>query len=92
MSTTQEATREAVAGLGAWVAGLHWKDVPASTRERLGLVLLDALGVTVVGARQEEQRALVAAWRAPAGPAPLVGGGALTTVEAAAWLNATALV
>ncbi|MEV0719755.1 MmgE/PrpD family protein, partial [Asanoa sp. NPDC050611] len=47
--------------------------------------------VTVVGARQPEQRALAAAWRPGPGPAPLVGGGATTTVEAAAWLNATAL-
>lgn len=82
---------EAVARLGAWVAGLRWADVPDATRDRLRLVLLDSLGVTVVGARQPEQRALAAAWRPGAGPAPLIGGGATTTVEAAAWLNATAM-
>ncbi|MET8233624.1 MmgE/PrpD family protein [Micromonospora sp. NPDC005298] len=85
------STVEAVAGLGAWAAALRWSDVPDAVRDRLGLVLLDSLGVTVVGARQAEQRALVAAWRPGAGPAPLVGAGATTTVEAAAWLNATAM-
>ncbi|MFI7426645.1 MmgE/PrpD family protein [Micromonospora sp. NPDC049836] len=85
------STVAAVARLGAWAAGLRWADVPDAVRGRLGLVLLDSLGVTVVGARQAEQRALAAAWRPGPGPAPLVGGGATTTVEAAAWLNATAL-
>ncbi|MCW3839592.1 MmgE/PrpD family protein [Micromonospora yasonensis] len=85
------STTESVARLGAWVAGLRWADVPGAARDRLGLVLLDSLGVTVVGARQPEQRALAAAWRPAAGPAPLVGGGGTTTVEAAAWLNATAM-
>ncbi|MEQ4299987.1 MmgE/PrpD family protein [Plantactinospora sp. B6F1] len=86
------ATIEAVRRLGDWVAGLSWSDVPARVRERLELVLLDSLGVTVVGARQPEQRALVAAWHPAPGPAPLFGAGHRTTVEAAAWLNATALV
>jgi 2-methylcitrate dehydratase PrpD len=90
--TMSGPTRNAVRQLGAWVADLRWEDAPAAARDRLRLVLLDSLGVMVVGARQPEQRALVTAWRPPAGPAPLVGGGRLTTVEAAAWLNATALV
>ncbi|WP_433616559.1 MmgE/PrpD family protein [Dactylosporangium sp. CA-139114] len=77
--------------LGAWVAGLRWADVPEPARDRLRLVLLDSLGVTAVGARQSEQRALAEAWRPGQGPAPLVGGGRLITVEAAAWLNATAM-
>ncbi len=85
------STVEAVARLGDWVAGLRWADVPAPVRARLDLVLLDSLGVTVVGARQPEQRALAQAWRPSTGPAPLVGGGLTTAVEAAAWLNATAL-
>ncbi|MEU1681500.1 MmgE/PrpD family protein [Micromonospora zamorensis] len=86
-----QSTVEAVARLGTWAAALRWSDVPDTVRDRLGLVLLDSLGVTVVGARQSEQRALVAAWRPGSGPAPLVGAGATTTVEAAAWLNATAM-
>jgi 2-methylcitrate dehydratase PrpD len=90
--TAQEHARRATDDLGAWAAGLRWDDVPAPTRDRLALVLLDLLGVTVLGARQPEQRALVRAWRPADGPSPLVGAGSCTTVEAAAWLNATALV
>ena len=84
--------RRATERLGAWAAGLRWEDVPAHARTALHLVLLDSLGVTVLGAGQQEQQALVAAWRPADGPCPLVGGGATTTVEAAAWLNATAMV
>jgi 2-methylcitrate dehydratase PrpD len=88
----QDATRRATDEVGAWASSLRWDDVPVAAQERLRLVLLDLLGVTVLGARQPEQQALVQAWRPAAGPAPLVGAGRTTTVEAAAWLNATALV
>lgn len=90
--TVQTSARETVQRLGEWVSQLRWEDVPAAVRDRLGLVLLDSLGVTVIGARQPEQRALVEAWRPAPGPSPIIGGGSSTTVEAAAWLNATALV
>lgn len=86
------AATEATAELGAWVAGLRWPDVPEDVRDRLRLVLLDSLGVTTLGARQPEQQAMVTAWRPDGGPAPLVGGGRSVPVDAAAWLNATALV
>ncbi|WP_219413529.1 MmgE/PrpD family protein [Pseudonocardia nigra] len=88
----QRAAQESTERVGAWVAGLRWDDVPTHVRARLELVLLDTLGVCLVGARQPEQRRLVEAWRPATGPAPLVGGGHTTTVEASAWLNATALV
>lgn len=90
--TRQDAARHATDGVGAWASTLRWDHVPGATQARLALVLLDLLGVTVLGARQPEQQALVAAWRPGAGPSPLVGGGRATSVEAAAWLNATALV
>lgn len=88
----QERARRATDELGAWASALRWDDVPAPTRDRLALVLLDLLGVTALGARQPEQRALVEAWRPVSGPSPLLGAGTCTTVESAAWLNATALV
>ncbi len=66
--------------------------VPATVIDRLSLVLLDVVGVTALGASLPEQRSLVDAWRAPAGPAPLIGGGRLVTTDAAAWLNGVALV
>src|SRR5512132_4146128 len=89
---SQTEVREATGALGAWASGVRWVDVEAPVRERLKLVLLDSLGVTLVGSRLPEQIALVEAWRPRAGPAPLVGSGRTTNVEAAAWLNATAMV
>jgi 2-methylcitrate dehydratase PrpD len=83
-----EATRQ----LGAWAASLDWDDVPQAEQDRLSLILIDTLGVMAVGAREPEQQRLVTAWRPPPGSAPVVGANLLTTVEAAAWLNATALV
>ncbi|MDQ0377011.1 MmgE/PrpD family protein [Amycolatopsis thermophila] len=80
---------ESTEALGAWVSGL---DAPDEVRERLSLVLLDVLGVTAVGAAQPEQRALRDAWRAPGGPAPLVGAGRCVSTDAAAFLNGMALV
>ncbi|GAB3564983.1 MmgE/PrpD family protein [Amycolatopsis endophytica] len=80
---------ESTAELGAWVSGV---DVPEEVLDRLSLVLLDVFGVTAVGAAQPEQRALRAAWRAPDGPAPLVGAGTCVSTDAAAWLNGIALV
>jgi 2-methylcitrate dehydratase PrpD len=90
--SAQDAVRSAVAGLGGWVAGLRWPDVPADVRERVLTVLVDAVAVTALGAREPAQRALVEAWDAPAGPAPLFGTGRAVTADTAAWLNATASV
>lgn len=90
MRTEQAA--EATAALGAWVSEVDVTAVPEAVLDRLALVLLDVLGVTAVGATLPEQRALVAAWRAPGGPAPLIGGGRLAATDSAAWLNAMALV
>jgi 2-methylcitrate dehydratase PrpD len=85
---TIEANRQ----LGAWAASLLWDDVPQAEQDRLRLILIDTLGVMAVGAKEPEQQRLVAAWHPAPGSAPLVGANVLTTAEAAAWLNATALV
>ncbi|MEV4675117.1 MULTISPECIES: MmgE/PrpD family protein [Actinomadura] len=85
-------TEAATARLGEWVAGLDVADVPVQVLDRLSLVLLDAIGVTALGAGLAETRALRAAWGAPGGPAPLIGAGRCASVDAAAWLNAVALV
>src|SRR5689334_20731632 len=90
MSQTQ--VREATRALGAWASRVQWAGVDAPVRDRLTLVLLDSLGVTLVGSALPEQTALVEAWRPGAGPAPLVGSGRTAGVEPAAWLNATAMV
>lgn len=89
---SQTEARDATRVIGAWASGLRWEDVPTAVRERMSLVLLDSLGVTAVGSRLPEHQALVEAWRAGPGRAPLVGSGHTTNVEAAAWLNATAMV
>jgi 2-methylcitrate dehydratase PrpD len=82
----------AQADLAAWSAGLEWSAVPASVRQRFGIVLADALGITTVGGRLPERAALVRAWRPSAGTALLLGTSVRTTPESAAWLNGTALV
>lgn len=80
----------ALTALGDFVATLRWSEVDHEVRARLGLTLLDTLGVTVTGARSAEMRAFVEAWRPPAGPARLPGSPYSTTVDAAAWINGTA--
>lgn len=88
----QAAALDALTGLAGWAADLTWDDVPEDVRERLRLILLDTFGVTLLGARLPERAALVEAWALADGPVPVLGAGVDTTPEAAAWLNATALV
>ncbi|WIV54128.1 MmgE/PrpD family protein [Amycolatopsis nalaikhensis] len=88
----REQAASATAALGAWASELDVASVPDAVLDRLALVLLDVVGVTALGASLPEQRSLVDAWRAPAGPAPLIGGGRCVTTDAAAWLNGVALV
>ncbi|TDD92601.1 2-methylcitrate dehydratase [Actinomadura darangshiensis] len=78
--------------MGEWAAGLDVADVPAPVLDRLSLVLLDAAGVTALGAGLDGMRAMRSSWNAPGGPAPLIGGGRCVSVDAAAWLNAMSLV
>jgi len=80
------------AALARWAARLSWSDVPEPVRQRLRLVLLDTFAVTLAGARTEGQRRIRAAWPQPAGDAPVLGAGRLTQPDAAAYLNATAMV
>ena len=85
-------TASATATLGDWVAGLRWEAVPGRVQQRLRLVLLDVLAVACLGATDSAQQRFVTAWAPGAGPSPVFGAGAHANVEAAAWLNATALV
>lgn len=87
-----EHARAVTERLGHWVSTLDIHTVDDAVLQRLGLVLLDVVGVTALGAALDEHRALRAVWDLPSGPAPLIGAGRTTTVDAAAWLNATALV
>ena len=92
MTHVETTTARATAALGEWGSALRWSEVPAPVAQRLRLVLIDVLGVMLVGAREPEQQRLAEAWDLLPGPSPVVGGGRLTSVESAAWLNAAALV
>jgi 2-methylcitrate dehydratase PrpD len=81
-----------VSALASWASALRWQDAPRSVRDRLELVLLDTLAVTMLGASLPEQRNLVEVWDPPPGPAPLFGADHWSTVDVAAQLNAIALV
>ncbi|HWD02850.1 MAG TPA: MmgE/PrpD family protein [Amycolatopsis sp.] len=83
---------ESVSALGARVSALHWEAVPAPVAERLGTVLYDVLAANAAGARTEGQRAWRAAWPAPPGHSPVVGGRTLTDPVTASWLNGPATV
>ncbi|MCF8590009.1 MmgE/PrpD family protein [Gordonia liuliyuniae] len=88
----QRAALAAARTLSEWAADLTWETVPDEVRDRLRLVLLDTLGVTMLGARLPERAGLVDAWTPGVGSVPLIGTGVRTSPEVAAWLNATALV
>lgn len=81
---------QAIDELARFVVGLRWSDVPSHVRDRLELVLLDHLVVTIAGTGTAEGRRLVAATRPGPGPAPVVGAGIRAVEDAAAWLNGTA--
>jgi 2-methylcitrate dehydratase PrpD len=84
------AVTAALARLGAFASSVEHDTLPSAVRERVQLMLLDVLGVTVAGARTPELRALAAAWAPGAGPAPVLGAGIATDPDAAAWLNGVA--
>ncbi|WP_037572836.1 MmgE/PrpD family protein [Phaeacidiphilus oryzae] len=92
LRTDKRIAAEQVAALAEWIAALRWEQVPPEVRQRLSAVLLDTLAVTAAGARTADQARIRAGWPQPPGGAPVLGAGVLTTVDAAAFLNAGALV
>lgn len=76
--------------LGEFAATVDSAALPPAVRDRVQLMLLDLLGVTVAGARTPELKALVSAWDPGEGPAPVLGAGRGADPDAAAWLNGTA--
>lgn len=75
--------------LGSFAHDLSLNDVPGDVRDRLDLVLIDHLGVTVAGTGTTEMQRLVEITDPPPGPSPIVGAGRSTTVDLAAWFNGT---
>jgi len=47
---------EQIEMLAQFVAETQWEDIPAAVRQHAKLVLLDTLGVMLVGAEQSEVR------------------------------------
>ncbi len=90
--TDQRQVLTAVRELATWATDLRWEYVPVRVRDRLRLVLLDSLAVTMAGGRLPERGALVTAWELCPGPCPVLGAGLSTGAEPAAWLNASAMV
>src|ERR1700745_4233446 len=58
---------EQIERLAQFVAETQWEDIPATVRQHAKLVLLDTLGVILVGAEQPEVRQLRAQLLATAG-------------------------
>lgn len=81
---------EAVDDLAQFAANLRFDRLPESVRNRLQLMLVDLLGVTVAGARTRDMSALHSAWNPPTGNASILGTTRTTTPETAAFLNAVA--
>ncbi|TFH98707.1 MmgE/PrpD family protein [Micrococcus lylae] len=86
----QDELRQAVDVLGSFVAGLRWEGLPREVRERLPVMLIDLLGVTVAGHNTPELQAMTQAWAPGPGRAPLIGSSISTDPDTAAVLNGVA--
>jgi 2-methylcitrate dehydratase PrpD len=89
-ASDRDAVIAAVDALGRFAAEQTPATVPPAVRARLELMLVDLVGVTAAGAGTPEFAALLDAWSAPAGDAPVLGTNVTTVPETAALLGATA--
>ena len=80
----------AVTELGSRLHPLSYADLPAATRERLDLAVLDLVGVALAGMRTPELVALVAAADPAPGPHPLLGTDRRVGPVDSAWFPAVA--
>ena len=78
--------------ISAFVCRCHFDDLPSIVVERAGEVMADSLAVTVVGAQEEEVRAMTERIVVPGGKqvATLIGAGIQTEPLKAALINGTA--
>lgn len=74
--------------LAAHVAGLAWRDVPASARDRFVALLADYVACVLTGLRSVECRRIAAAATAEGGRGAGVAGGGTASPRAAAMANA----
>jgi len=81
---------DALTELGSRLHPLSYADLPAGTRERLDLAVLDLVGVALAGMRTPELTALVAAADPAPGPHPLLGTDRGVGAVDSAWFPAVA--
>ena len=77
-------------GLGKFIAGLHYRDIPAAAIPFIRTGFTDCIGVMIAGAGEAAPQ-LVRAMLAPAGDeATLLFGAGRASAAEAAWINGTA--
>jgi 2-methylcitrate dehydratase PrpD len=76
--------------LGARVAALSWEDLPPEAVQWAKVGILDTVGVTLAGSREEAPRLLAAALDVAPGPSLLFGMSRRVGVLDAAYINGTA--
>ena len=53
MSSPKSGANPYTAGMARFVSGLRYEDIPAEVRERIKLLMLDALGCALFGSELE---------------------------------------
>lgn len=84
----RRAVSSAVNTLASFAFGTSYEYIPAKVKDRISVMLLDLVGVTLAGSRTHELTNLVQAWDFTGGPATLIGQHQTTDVDTAALINA----
>lgn len=90
-STTQEISATLSGRIAKWVTALRYDDLPEEVVERTKLLILDQLGLQLLGATLPNVRPVLRLADAQPGKAEvtLAHSGTRTTVSQAAWVNGT---
>lgn len=87
-----ESPEASLAGrLAAYADGLRWDDIDADTREAVKVLTVDAFGCALAAFDERPVRICRELAAAAGGPATILGGGARTTPDLAAFANAAAI-
>lgn len=82
--------RDATSALAAFATTCRRDGIPAGVRDRIAVMLVDLLGVTLAGSRTPELRALTAVWHAETGAHSTTGSALSGSAETVAHLDAIA--
>ncbi len=77
-------------GLGKFIAGLRYEDIPEEALAVIHTGFTDCVGVMIAGRNEPPPQLLKAALAPPAGPASLLFGQGTAPAPEAAWINGTA--